>query len=71
MVFEHLLCNAFMLAGDLGESGFEAWPVTGDQAYNRVLRQCEQLGWAPLGAGPGSPTHRLGMADIIPQHARD
>ncbi|MFE2867857.1 hypothetical protein [Embleya sp. NPDC059259] len=51
MVFEHLLRNAFMRAGDLGENGFEAWPVTGDQAYDRVLRQCERLGWAPLGAG--------------------
>ncbi|MFD4672879.1 hypothetical protein ACFWNN_24345 [Lentzea sp. NPDC058450] len=49
-VIEHLLLGGLMVPGDLGESGFEAWPGSPPELVDKVIRQCESFDWEPLGA---------------------
>ncbi|WP_330271725.1 hypothetical protein OG205_32370 [Lentzea sp. NBC_00516] len=49
-VIEHLLLGGLMVPGDLGESGFEAWPGSPSELVDKVIRQCESFNWDPQGA---------------------
>lgn len=48
---ERLLTDGLMVAGEIGETGFEPWAVAADEAIARVLEQCEALEWNPLTDG--------------------
>ena len=47
---DHLIEGGLMIAGDLGEEGFEPWPGPPAAVARRVTEQCESFGWEPLGA---------------------
>ena len=46
----HLIKTGLMVAGDLGNEGFERWPEPPAAMAHRVIDQCESFGWEPLGA---------------------
>ena len=46
-----LLIQGLMYPGDLGDAAIEAWPGQPDELLERVMRQCEDLGWNPQGSG--------------------
>lgn len=45
-----LLDEGLMEIGDLGETGFEAWPSTVDESVHRFKEGCESYNWEPMGA---------------------
>jgi hypothetical protein len=49
MVLEFLLSNGLMLVGEIGDSGFESWNDSPNEAVGRVIRECERVSWKPLG----------------------
>lgn len=46
-----LVDSGLMTPGDITEDGFGPWKGTHEQLTNQVIRQCDELGWEPLGAG--------------------
>lgn len=44
-----LLAGGLTAVGDLGESGFEAWPETGDELLAKAVRVLDGFGWSPQG----------------------
>ena len=47
----HLVRGGLMQVGDLGETGFEAWPGDADSAIRRVLESLDAVAWQPAGGG--------------------
>lgn len=50
-VLERLYTDAFVVPGDLDESGFEDWKTSPDGWVRRSADELGQLGWQPMGAG--------------------
>ncbi|GHI09668.1 hypothetical protein AQI88_41385 [Streptomyces cellostaticus] len=44
-----LLTSGLMAVGDLGGSGFEAWPETGDELLAKAVRVLDGFDWNPQG----------------------
>lgn len=40
-----LLENHLVIAGNIGDSGFEAWDLSPAQALDRIRAECETKGW--------------------------
>lgn len=49
-VIERLVLGGLMVAGEIGDSGFEVWPKTPVEMVDQVISKCEALHWEPLGA---------------------
>ncbi|MEU3193754.1 hypothetical protein ABZ686_24710 [Streptomyces sp. NPDC006992] len=48
-LLRELLDDGLMEIGDLGESGFEAWSESTDDAIAKFKEGCESLNWRPMG----------------------
>ncbi|MGR4880275.1 hypothetical protein ACIPUC_12670 [Streptomyces sp. LARHCF249] len=46
-VLSHLLHSGLMQVGELGETGFEAWPEEADAAVRRVIEALDAVEWDP------------------------
>lgn len=46
-----LVDSGLMIPGNITEDGFEPWKGNCGQLTSQVIRQCDELGWEPLGAG--------------------
>ncbi|MBD9701185.1 hypothetical protein IHE56_03565 [Streptomyces sp. ID01-12c] len=44
-----LVGGGLMRVGDLGETGFEAWPGDADAVVRRVMEALDAVAWAPAG----------------------
>ncbi|WP_406165127.1 hypothetical protein [Streptomyces sp. NBC_00996] len=50
-LLRRLLDSGLMAVGDLGDSGFEAWPDSGDELLAKAVRVLDGFDWDPrLGA---------------------
>jgi hypothetical protein len=49
-VIERLLLGGLMVAGEIGDHGFEQWPGTPVEVVQQVILKCESLHWEPFGA---------------------
>lgn len=48
-ILDHLLRQDLMAVGELGESGFEAWPGTVEENVTKVVATLDDVNWVPLG----------------------
>ncbi|MCY1141854.1 hypothetical protein OWR29_27985 [Actinoplanes sp. Pm04-4] len=48
-VLERLIVGGLMVAGDIGEDGFESWPDPAPEMVRKVVAQVESFDWTPLG----------------------
>lgn len=48
-VLDHVLRRELMAVGELGESGFEAWPGTVEENVAKAVATLDKLNWEPLG----------------------
>jgi hypothetical protein len=46
---DYLIGNGLMVAGDIGDTGFEPWPESPPAMARRVIEKCESFDWVPLG----------------------
>ena len=46
---EYLIRNGLMVAGDIGNTGFEPWTDPPPAMARRVIEKCESFDWVPLG----------------------
>ena len=49
-VIEYLVLGGLMVAGEIGDDGFEEWPGTPAESVRKVVEKCEELNWEPFGA---------------------
>lgn len=59
-----LLSQGFAVAGEVGDEGFVPWSGSVPQVMERVVSQCEELAWEPLGAGCWLANTRVGDEHI-------
>lgn len=50
-VLTHLVRDGFMIVGELGGGGFEAWPGSADEVLERAVAALDGVHWAPAGGG--------------------
>ena len=48
-ILESLLKQGFIDVGEIGETGFEAWPGEVDEVIAKAVRVLETVEWTPLG----------------------
>lgn len=48
-ILDHLLRQDLMAVGDLGDSGFEAWPGAVEENIAKVVAILDNFNWEPLG----------------------
>jgi len=50
-IIRKLISGGLMVPGVIGSNGFEAWVGSTEELVERVVSECEDLRWAPFGAG--------------------
>ena len=49
-LIKYLILGGLMVAGDIGDDGFEGWDEPPSEMVRKVITQCESFDWNPLGA---------------------
>ena len=70
-VLGELLEGGLVVAGDLGESGFEVWPGSPHNHLQRALQELDDSDWDPPNGGFWLASTDIGLARARTMQAKD